>query len=222
MVDNSSRALPNARVRRVMSAIQDVMGLSGLATILRQAGLQRFTNALPPANSEPGLQASEYAALMQAIENYYGRGARGTLTRIGYAAFERLVADKRLVALGYQLLFRFLPLQTRKLVVLRWLAREISGKPAFMVAMQPTRGLDCGAIEGVHHLLLAQRQAGSAILLVSEELEELLSLSDRVYVIYEGNIMGEVSDGSIEAIGLMMTGTTLEEIQRQTVRSEEP
>lgn len=127
MVDNSSRALPNARVRRVMSAIQDVMGLSGLATILRQAGLQRYTNALPPANSEPGLQASEYAALMQAIENYYGRGARGTLTRIGYAAFARLVADKRLVALGYQLLFRFLPLQTRKLVALRWLAREISG-----------------------------------------------------------------------------------------------
>lgn len=127
MVDNSSRALPNARVRRVMSAIQDVMGLSGLATILRQAGLQRYTNALPPANSDPGLRASEYAALMQAIENYYGRGARGTLTRIGYAAFERLVAEKRLVALGYRLLFRFLPLQTRKLMVLRWLAHEISG-----------------------------------------------------------------------------------------------
>lgn len=94
------------------------------------------------------------------------------------------------------------------------LAREISGNPALMVAMQPTRGLDVGAIEGVHRLLLAQREAGSAILLVSEELEELLSISDRVYVIYEGKIMGEVLDGDIEKIGLMMTGTPLEKIHK--------
>jgi simple sugar transport system ATP-binding protein len=73
------------------------------------------------------------------------------------------------------------------------LAREISGHPAFLVAVQPTRGLDVGAIEGVHKLLLAQREAGAAILLVSEELEELLSLSDRVYVIYEGRSMGELT-----------------------------
>ena len=101
------------------------------------------------------------------------------------------------------------------------LAREISGQPAFMVAMQPTRGLDVGAIEGVHRLLLAQRSAGAAILLVSEELEELLSLSDRVYVIYEGRIMGEVRDGSIETIGLMMTGTTLDEIKKQAETRQE-
>ncbi|HEB66213.1 MAG TPA: ABC transporter ATP-binding protein [Chloroflexi bacterium] len=93
------------------------------------------------------------------------------------------------------------------------LAREISNNPAFLLAMQPTRGLDVGAIEGVQRLLLAQREAGAAILLVSEELEELLSLSDRIYVIYEGRIMGEVRDGDIEKIGLMMTGTPLEEIE---------
>ncbi|RME08801.1 MAG: ABC transporter ATP-binding protein, partial [Anaerolineae bacterium] len=58
------------------------------------------------------------------------------------------------------------------------LAREISGQPRFLLAMQPTRGLDVGAIEGVQRLLLAQREAGAAILLVSEELEELLALSD--------------------------------------------
>ncbi len=62
------------------------------------------------------------------------------------------------------------------------LAREISGQPSLLVAVQPTRGLDVGAIEGVHRLLLAQRDAGAAILLISEELEELLSLSDRVFV----------------------------------------
>lgn len=94
------------------------------------------------------------------------------------------------------------------------LAREISGQPLFIIAMQPTRGLDVGAIEGVHRLLLAQRDAGAAILLVSEELEELLSLSDRILVIYEGKIMGEVQDGDLTTIGLMMTGTPLEEIRK--------
>jgi simple sugar transport system ATP-binding protein len=95
------------------------------------------------------------------------------------------------------------------------LAREISGKPSMMVAVQPTRGLDVGAIEGVHRLLLAQREAGAAILLVSEELEELLSLSDRTLVIYEGHIMGEVRQADMETIGLMMTGTPLDQIQAQ-------
>ncbi|HKY56065.1 MAG TPA: ATP-binding cassette domain-containing protein, partial [Anaerolineales bacterium] len=104
------------------------------------------------------------------------------------------------------------------------LAREISGRPNFMVAVQPTRGLDVGAIEGVHRLLLTQREAGAAVLLISEELEELLSLSDRVYVIYEGKIMGEVKVKSaepdqslIETIGLMMTGTPLDQIHQEGV-----
>jgi simple sugar transport system ATP-binding protein len=104
------------------------------------------------------------------------------------------------------------------------LAREISGHPNFIVAVQPTRGLDVGAIEGVHRLLLAQREAGAAVLLISEELEELLSLSDRVYVIYEGKIMGEVrvetgepDQNLIETIGMMMTGTPLEQIQKEGV-----
>ena len=104
------------------------------------------------------------------------------------------------------------------------LAREISGHPNFMVAVQPTRGLDVGAIEGVHRLLLTQREANAAVLLISEELEELLALSDRVYVIYEGKIMGEVKvpqgepdDRLIEAIGQMMTGTPLEQIHLEGV-----
>jgi len=95
------------------------------------------------------------------------------------------------------------------------LAREISSEPKLMIAVQPTRGLDVGAIEGVQRLLLAQRADGAAILLISEELEELLSLSDRIYVIYEGEIMGEVADGDIEKIGQMMTGTRLEQIEMQ-------
>ncbi len=95
------------------------------------------------------------------------------------------------------------------------LAREFTGDPKFILAVQPTRGLDVGAIEGVHRLLLSQRAAGAAILLISEELEELLALSDRIAVIYEGRIMGEVSDGDLDTVGLMMTGTPLMEISQE-------
>ena len=93
------------------------------------------------------------------------------------------------------------------------LAREISGEPSILIAVQPTRGLDVGAIEGIQRLLLAQREAGAAVLLVSEELEELFSLSDRIYVIYEGRIMGEVRDHDVDTIGLMMTGTPFDQIK---------
>ncbi|MBU1662677.1 MAG: ABC transporter ATP-binding protein [Chloroflexi bacterium] len=89
------------------------------------------------------------------------------------------------------------------------LAREISSDPKMMVAMQPTRGLDVGAIEAIQSLLLEQRASGTAILMISEELEELLSLSDRIAVIYEGKIMGilDADQADINQIGLMMTGS---------------
>lgn len=89
------------------------------------------------------------------------------------------------------------------------LAREISGSPKLIVAMQPTRGLDVGAIEGIQNLLLEQRSNGAAILLLSEELEELLELSDRVAVIYEGELVGELDSdqADLNTIGLMMTGS---------------
>lgn len=93
------------------------------------------------------------------------------------------------------------------------LAREISAKPKLMVAVQPTRGLDVGAIEAIQTLLLEQREAGAAILLISEELEELLALSDRLAVIFDGQIMGVVptDQADINEIGLMMTGSRRKE-----------
>jgi simple sugar transport system ATP-binding protein len=89
------------------------------------------------------------------------------------------------------------------------LAREMSCSPKVMIAMQPTRGLDVGAIEAVHRLLLQECEQGAAILLISEELDEIMSLSDRIVVIYEGQIMGEMSaeEADLETIGLMMAGT---------------
>jgi general nucleoside transport system ATP-binding protein len=104
------------------------------------------------------------------------------------------------------------------------LAREISGEPVLLVAVQPTRGLDVGAIEGVHRLLLQQRDAGAAILLISEELEELFALSDRLFVIYEGRITGEIpvyvdepSAELTERIGLLMCGTAPVQNHQQEV-----
>ena len=87
------------------------------------------------------------------------------------------------------------------------IAREVSRDPNILVAAQPTRGLDVGAIEFVHRRLVQERDEGRAILLVSFELDEILSLSDRVLVIYEGRIVGEYSpDVSEEELGFAMTG----------------
>jgi ABC-type uncharacterized transport system ATPase subunit len=92
------------------------------------------------------------------------------------------------------------------------LAREISSEPGLMVAVQPTRGLDVGAIETVHKLLLQQREAGMAVLLISEDLDEILMLADRVAVIYEGHISASIPAGEakVDELGLMMTGSSIE------------
>ena len=86
-------------------------------------------------------------------------------------------------------------------------AREVSRNPRVLIAAQPTRGLDVGAIEFVHRRLVEQRDAGKAVLLVSLELEEILSLSDRILVLYEGRIVAEFPpDVSEEEVGIAMTG----------------
>jgi general nucleoside transport system ATP-binding protein len=89
------------------------------------------------------------------------------------------------------------------------LARETSGHPELMIAVHPTRGLDVGATEAVHNILIKQRDAGAAILLISEDLDELLSLTDRLAVIYAGQLVGETptKDAEIHKVGLMMAGT---------------
>jgi ABC-type uncharacterized transport system ATPase subunit len=87
------------------------------------------------------------------------------------------------------------------------IAREVSRNPNILVAAQPTRGLDVGAIEFVHRRLVQERDEGRGILLVSFELDEILSLSDRILVIYEGKIVGEYEPGvSEEELGIAMTG----------------
>jgi ABC-type uncharacterized transport system ATPase subunit len=88
------------------------------------------------------------------------------------------------------------------------LARELAGEPSLIIASQPTRGLDVGAMEYIHQRLLQERERGAGILLISEDLDEIFALSDRIVVLFEGAIMGEApgATASREQIGLWMSG----------------
>jgi ABC-type uncharacterized transport system ATPase subunit len=87
-------------------------------------------------------------------------------------------------------------------------AREVNHNPKLMVAVHPTQGLDVGATEGVHRMLIELRNAGSGILLISEDLDEVLQVSDRILVMYNGKIVGDVrrEDADKEQIGMLMAG----------------
>ena len=87
-------------------------------------------------------------------------------------------------------------------------AREIDREPQLLIAVQPTRGLDVGAIEYIHKQIIAQRDAGKAVLLVSLELDEVMNLSDRILVMYEGEIVGEFNPKTtdVQTLGLYMAG----------------
>jgi len=88
------------------------------------------------------------------------------------------------------------------------LAREISRKPKVLIAAQPTRGVDIGATEYIHERIIEQRESGTATLLISEDLDEIFALSDRIAVIFHGEIMGVVDrkDATLQSVGLMMAG----------------
>jgi simple sugar transport system ATP-binding protein len=99
------------------------------------------------------------------------------------------------------------------------LGRELTRQPKLLVVEQPTRGLDVGATDYVRSKLLEARQGGAAVLLISSELEEILALSDRIAVIYEGQIMGVVPNENVDVryIGLMMAGSRREPARSQVV-----
>jgi len=88
------------------------------------------------------------------------------------------------------------------------LARELDGKPILVVASQPTRGLDVGAMEYIHQRMLEEKERGAAVVLISEDLDEIFTLSDRIIVMYEGEVMEDVpiEKASREQIGLLMSG----------------
>ena len=96
------------------------------------------------------------------------------------------------------------------------IAREIDKQPELLVAVQPTRGLDVGAIEYIHKQLVAQRDAGKAVLLISLELDEVMDVPDRILVMYEGEIVGELDPKKTtqEELGLYMAGAKRDEVRK--------
>lgn len=98
------------------------------------------------------------------------------------------------------------------------IARELFREPDVLLAVQPTRGLDVGAIEFVHRQLVRERDKGRGVLLVSFDLDEVLDLSDRILVLYQGRIVGEFASGSVErtTLGLLMGGRSADERQPQS------
>jgi simple sugar transport system ATP-binding protein len=88
------------------------------------------------------------------------------------------------------------------------MGRELISNPDVIIAAQPTRGLDVSAVDSIHNLIIDQRDKGSAILLISEDLDELFKLSDRLIVMYEGKVIKEIETelATVENIGLAMAG----------------
>ncbi len=97
------------------------------------------------------------------------------------------------------------------------LARELSRNPVFLIAAQPTRGVDISATEYIRRVLMQQRSEGVGILLISEDLDEIMALSDRIVVLYEGRIMGELTreEADVATLGLLMAGSTLEQVRAE-------
>ncbi len=159
--------------------------------------------------SVPNMNVAENLALRNYRQEPVGSGWRINRFAMRQQA-ERLVNEFGIVTPSVETASRLLSGGNLQKLIL---AREISGSPKVVIAMHPTRGLDIGATEAIRQMLIRERDDGAAVLLVSEDLDEILSLADRVAVIYEGQIMGVVDTGQadIEDLGLMMAGTPREE-----------
>jgi general nucleoside transport system ATP-binding protein len=152
----------------------------------------------------PSLSIASNLVLKSYRERRHSRGPLLLLRRIHDGA-AHLIQHYRIAAPGPATPARLLSGGNLQKVVL---AREFSGEPKLVVAAAPTRGLDVGAIETVHAYLRDAAADGKAVLLISEDLDEILSLADRIAVMYEGAVAGERSraDANVEEIGLLMAG----------------
>ena len=142
------------------------------------------------------------AVLTDYLDGFFAR-RRNEVTRLGILLDP--LADKLLTAAAFLSLVEMGLVPAWAVMII--LARELSRQPTVLIASQPTRGVDIGATEYIHKRLIEQRAQGTAILLISEDLDEVLALADRVAVIYEGEIAGIVSpDTPVDDLGLMMAG----------------
>jgi simple sugar transport system ATP-binding protein len=102
-------------------------------------------------------------------------------------------------------------------------AREFSRPIKLLIAAQPTRGLDVGSIEFIHKNIISRRDAGTAVLLVSAELDEIMALSDRIAVMFKGKILAilPAAEATREGLGLLMAGITEDAAERSAARGDQ-
>ena len=154
------------------------------------------------------LSVSENAVLVSHRDPAFDR--RGLLVSDAVAAFaSRLVKEFQIRCAGVNLPVRSLSGGNQQKLVL---GREIARNPRLLIAMQPTRGLDVGAIDYVHSRLIEARNQGTAVLLISTELDEVMAVSDRIAVLREGRIVGNLTraEATMDGIGRLMLGSISE------------
>ena len=183
---------------------QDLAGRS--AREVREAGMSH----IPEDRLERGLVGEYSAALNSVLGDVY----KAPFSRYGFlqddaieAHAERCIHDYDVRPTSAEVLaLSYSGGNAQKLIV----ARELSSNPKLLIASQPTRGVDIGAIEFIHGRIVAARDEGLAVLLVSADLNEVMSLSDRIIVLFEGRVMGELSqaEATAEKLGLMMAGSS--------------
>ena len=162
-----------------------------------------------PADRHEGVVGDLTVAENLALEHLHEFTRNGRLDRQAIQAHaERLIAEFQIKARPGDKVRTLSGGNMQKVL----LARVLSRQPRVVIAPQPTRGLDVGATEYVRQQLLTQRERGAAVLLISEDLDEVLALSDRIAVIYEGEIVGLLAaeEADVERLGLMMSGAVRE------------
>jgi len=173
-----------------------------------KAAVERKMARIPEDRMTTGLLLELTVEENLVLENHAAFRSLGMLDHaaIGEHA-DQLIAEFGIQTDGRRALARTLSGGNLQKIIL---ARELSASPRAVVAAQPTRGLDVGAIEYVHGRILEARKSGTAILLISEDLDEIFLLSDRIAVLYEGRVMGvtERDEASREQVGLWMSGVS--------------
>jgi simple sugar transport system ATP-binding protein len=156
----------------------------------------------------PGLTTEENLALKAYRKPPYSKGRRLIASAFRVEG-DRMVAEYDIRGVRPGLPIRLLSGGNLQKALV---AREIEGEPKVLILRSPTRGLDVGATEQVRNLILKERARGVAVLLISEDLDELLALSDRLMVIFEGEIVGEMpaEEATAERLGLLMSGQSEE------------
>jgi len=115
----------NTLMRQALTAVEEVMGHNGLNAVLRASGLEQYVNNMPPDDLEPSVKSSDYARLNEAIEDFYGRGGRGILRRIGRASFQYAVREQSALLGLAGVALKLLPRRARVLFILNSLGNAL-------------------------------------------------------------------------------------------------